>query len=154
MVQQPLAASNLQVVPEPTSEVRREGLIYHVLPTQAVAAGDLYEVKANYTMSVPQLTNSADSLPVLEVTPVEDEEDGFDWQPWLIGGGLVILAGAAAFYFSNRQKPRSRRPAKPKPTRKKTAVAQANFCRECGNALEAEDKFCRGCGTAVKTNNR
>ena len=166
-VQQPLAATELTTVPAATSFNEENGLTYHLLPNQAVAAGDTYTVQLNYTMSTPQLTISlappdteTAELPFLDATPVE--EPGFDWALLLIALGVLILVATAVYYLANRQSTSSRRPARPRPKRQpkpatpKTAAAQttftgkANFCHQCGEPLQAEDKFCRYCGTAVK----
>ncbi len=166
-VQQPFAATDMSVIPTPASvSDGQDGLTYHVLPNQAVAAGDTYNVEVGYTMITPALTvnflsdsggtaATDEALPFLDAVPVE--EGGFDWQMLLIALGVLILGATAVWYFaSNRAATNKRRPAKPKPQRPKPAAAQAttlgkaNFCHQCGEPLQAEDKFCRNCGTAVK----
>lgn len=161
-LQQPFAATNVTVVPTPINVSEgRDGLTYHVLPGQAVAAGETYNVEVGYTMSVPTLTADLlasseagnEELPILTATPVED--GGVGWQIWLLGLGSLILVAVAVWYFigSSKRQASSRRPAKPKPQRvaKQTArQAAARFCHQCGQAVTAGDKFCRNCGTAVK----
>lgn len=167
-IQQPVAATDLTTIPAAASVSEgQDGLTYHILPNQAVAAGDTYTMDLNYTMSTPQLTvtfstpnTETTDLPFLDATPVE--ESGFDWQLLLIVLGVLILVATAVWFLINRQSTKSRRPARPKPNRTKsapkpkTAVAQstftgkANFCHQCGEPVQAEDKFCRNCGTAVK----
>ena len=167
-VQQPFAATGMTVIPAPaTISEGQDGLTYHVLPGQAVAAGDTYNAEVGYTMSAPTLTvnflsdsdaAAEEELPFLDAVPVE--ESGFDWQLLLIVlGALILVATAVWFLVSNRAANKGRL-AKPKPQRatpaRKTAAAQtaypgkANFCHQCGEPLQAEDKFCRSCGTAVK----
>lgn len=166
-IQQPFDATQLNTIP-PASNVGQgqDGLTYHEIPAQAVPAGEPYTLNVDYTMSTGALTvtflvNDAvptdTELPFLDAVPVEDE--GFDLQLLLIVlGGLILVATAVWFLLNNRQ---AKRPAKPKPRRtakqpgKQTAVAptnasKANFCHQCGEALQASDKFCRSCGTAVK----
>jgi ribosomal protein S14 len=155
-IQQPIAASNMNITPPATVNQGEDGLTYHVLSNQAVVAGEQYDVKVDYIMSSPQLTisfsnqNAAETnnLPVLETTSVENE--AFDWQLLLIVLGGLILGGTAVTYFIKHQSSSKRRPAKPKPQRTKQ-VRKANFCRQCGQPLHPTDKFCRACGTAVKT---
>ncbi|MAT99232.1 MAG: hypothetical protein CL608_18990 [Anaerolineaceae bacterium] len=170
-VQQPVAATDMSVIPAPASvSDGQDGLTYHLLPNQAVAAGDTYNVEVGYTMNTPTLTvnflseseetsAAGEELPFLDAVPVE--EGGFDWQLFLVALGVLILVATAVWYLaSNRAATNKRRPAKPKPQRSKpetrTAAAQAtfpgkvNFCHQCGEPLQAEDKFCRNCGTAVK----
>lgn len=164
-IQQPLVATDLTTVPTASVSEGQDGLTYHLLPGQPVAAGDSYTVELNYTMSTPQLTanlampdDETAELPFLDATPVE--EPGFDWALLLVALGVLILVATAVWYLIGRQSTSSRRPARPKPKRPqptpKTAAAQgtftgkANFCHQCGETLQAEDKFCRNCGTAVK----
>ena len=171
-IQQPIAATDVSVIPEPTSVSQgQDGLTYHVLPNQAVAAGDTYSVEVDYTMSVPQLTvsfsapddtDAGSELPFLDAVPVEGS--GFDWPVLLIAFGVLILVVTAVWYLLSRQSASTRRPARPKPQRpkpaRKTAVnqaasptaskAKANFCHQCGQPLTDGDKFCRNCGTAIK----
>lgn len=160
-LQQPLAATDVTIVPAPNNVSEgQDGLTYHVLPDQAVAAGDTYSAEITYTMSAPMLTVNfleedtvtGEDLPVLDAVPVES--GGFDWQLLLISLGVLILVGVGIWYFLGSRAATSRRPAKPKPQRpakqhpaRQTAV---NFCHQCGESLTPGDKFCRNCGTAVK----
>ena len=166
-IQEPLAATEMTVIPPPASVSQGEdGLTYHLLPAQAVAAGDTYSAEVGYTMSVPTLTvnfqtdgsdTTTEELPFLDAVPVEEE--GIGWEIWLIGlGGLILVATAVWYLYSTQQASTSnkRRPAKPKAQRTKAAAipnaapSKANFCHQCGEPLQSKDKFCRSCGTAVK----
>ena len=162
-VQQPIAATDMRLIPAAASvNEGQDGLTYHSLPNQAIAAGDTYAVEVDYTMSVPQLTVSFSSpdpvttneeLPFLDAVPVE--ESGVNWQIWLIGLGVLILVGTAVYYFASNRTATQSRPVRPKPQRSSpkpqgASKGKANYCRQCGDALTAGDKFCRNCGTAVK----
>lgn len=163
-IQQPVAATNMTVVPIPISVGQgQDGLTYHVLPGQSVATGDSYSVEVGYTMSTPRLTqsfsNSGEELPLLEAVPVT--ESGFDWQLLIVVLGGLMLVGTAVWYAVSQQAASKRRSAKPSPMRtrqaaQKTAVSSSKpagkvkFCHQCGQSLESKDKFCRSCGTAVK----
>jgi hypothetical protein len=177
-LQQPFTATEVTTVPPAISVSEgQDSLTYHVLPSQAVPAGDLYSVAVNYTMSTPALTVDflvedtaapiTEELPFLDAVPVENSS-GFDWQLLLIVLGVLILVATGIWFVLNNRGTSKRRPAKPKPQRttkqapQKTAVAphtsspaktktKANFCHQCGESLTATDKFCRSCGTAVKT---
>lgn len=158
-IQQPIAASNFTVTPNPAAISEGEdGLTYHVLPNQAVAPGEQVDVQVEYSMSSPQLTitfsnpdtPTENDLPFLDAAPVESTP--FDWQLLLIVlGGLILLGTAVYIFITNRQTSRHR-PAKPKPRRADTAPkGKVNFCHQCGQPIQSSDKFCRSCGTAVKT---
>lgn len=165
-IQQPIAATNMTVVPTPsTVSEGQDGLTYHVLATQPVPAGETFNVQIGYTMSSPpQLTESflqsSDSnLPILEAEPVAEE--AFDWQLLLLVLGGLILFVTGVWYFTNLRAAKAR-PIKPRPQRtgkrpsfptaKATATpkGKGNFCHQCGQPLNPEDKFCRSCGTPVK----
>lgn len=162
-VQQPLAATSMSVVPNTaTVSEGQDGLTYHFLAAQSVPAGETYTVQISYPMSSPtQLTESfqqteSSDLPFLDAQPVTD--DGFDWQLLLLVLGGLILVATAVWYVTTLRAAQSRRPAKPRPQRiAKPAAAptnapkgNVNFCHQCGQPLQPEDKFCRSCGTAVK----
>ncbi|VAW42424.1 hypothetical protein MNBD_CHLOROFLEXI01-2499 [hydrothermal vent metagenome] len=156
-IQQPLAANNLTINPNLATMIEgQDGLTYHLMPTQTVAAGDQYDVEVNYTMRSPQLTinfaspNTLETgeLPLLDAIPVESNR--FNWPLLLIVLGTLILGGTAVYYLINRQSAASR-PAKPKPRRRQSAAkGKVKFCHHCGQPLQLTDKFCRDCGTAVK----
>ncbi|MCA9899739.1 MAG: zinc ribbon domain-containing protein [Anaerolineales bacterium] len=171
-LQQPFTATEVTTIP-PAASVNegQDGLTYHVLPSQAVAAGDSYSLQVNYTLSVATLTvdflveedvPTQTDLPFLDAVPAQDEA-AIDWPVILIGLGVIVLVGTAVWYFlSNR--PTNKRPAKPKPQRAAKNIPQqsttsapppastgkANFCHQCGESLQPSDKFCRSCGTKTK----
>ncbi len=162
-IQQPIAATNMTVVPSPaTVSEGQDGLTYHALAAQSVPTGETYTVQISYRMSSPpQLTESfqqgSDSeLPFLDAEPVTG--DGFDWQLLLLVLGGLILVATGVWYVTTLRAAQSRRPAKPRPqraarqpsTRTSTPAGEVNFCHQCGQPLQPEDKFCRTCGTAVK----
>ena len=157
-IQQPVAASSLTVTPNPAAVSEGEdGLTYHVLPNQAVAAGEQVDVQVEYSMSSPQLTitfsnpdtPTADELPFLDAAPVENTP--FDWRLLLIVLGVLILLGTAVYTLITHRQTSRHRPAKPKPRRADIApTGKVNFCHQCGQPIQSGDKFCRSCGTAVK----
>lgn len=165
-VQQPLAAVDFTVNPTPaaSSAERGDDLTYHTLPSRSVAAGELFTVEVRYTVDAPVLSVSAQT-PISQAPPA-DAGDGIDPLWFLIGAGVLALAGGA-FYLgryqgragSRARKPQPARPARPTnaPAAKKPPAspaipsATARFCHNCGNRAAPEDSFCRNCGTALKT---
>jgi len=165
-VQQPAGAGTMNVAPEAEQLTvgSIDNLTYHVLPTAAVAAGDLYEVAVDYTMNIPQLSvelaaPQQEAAPVTAVSPPEASTNSN--LPLILGiAGGVLIAGVLGWALANNQKTTARpkkprpnktasQPRKPKPVQT-TTTKPAKFCHDCGAGLHAGDKFCRACGTAVK----
>ncbi|KAA3664570.1 MAG: hypothetical protein DWQ04_05095 [Chloroflexi bacterium] len=164
-VQQPAAASSMNVVPTPTNITASSGdnLNYHILPISAVATGELYEVRVNYEMTEPQLTIDLATQPqptaqtAVSPPPVAGNNTNLPLILGVVGGVLIVAVLAWALVNNQKTTPRPRKPT----PRRKTAVkssppparlaSAAIFCHEGGEGLQAGDKFCRECGTAVKS---
>lgn len=155
-VQEPAAATNLVIDPDPISVAadRGDGLNYHTLPPQTVPAGQPYTVTVRYTMTEPQLSTALlpDAPPAAE-TAVVDNNLLTNWPLWLAVVGLVLAGVGLAWQFSTRRK--TSRPRKPAPRRANRVPAAETdtprFCHNCGQAAEPGDRFCRSCGTQLKT---
>jgi hypothetical protein len=163
-VQQPAEASDFSLSPasdRPTTG--RDGLLYHPLAARALPAGESYSVTASYNLDGDQLTADAlgaQQAPVEGPLPIvsdaaPDESSDFNWPlVAIVAGGLIIIAAVAWFLYSNNQSGRKRTP-RPRPVRsaKKSATSsatQVQFCHNCGQPVDVEDRFCRECGAAVK----
>lgn len=167
-VQQPSMASDMTT--EPAAIVVTSGLydlMYHQLPTRAVPAGTTYTLAGTYTMVSPVLSaeilaEQEDLLPA-DLTPVPEAEEGFNWPIALaVSGGVLALAAVAWLVVTNRQQ--NRRVMKPRPASRsddrsarktrppipKKPASAIQFCHQCGQPVEPDDKFCRNCGTAVR----
>lgn len=159
LIQEPLSATSLSTVPSASASPGNDGLTYHTIPSQNIAAGELFTIDVNYVMSSSTLTSEllspttntsteSQSTP-LTATPIESNND-VNW-PLLLGGlGLFLIIVAAVWQVATRRAT-VQRPVKPK--RRQAAgssTTRAKFCRQCGNKLNPNDKFCRDCGTAVK----
>lgn len=163
-VQQPVAAMNMVTQPTAVSAMlsTSDGFIYHALPTQAIPAGQPYNLRFGYTALTPQL--SVENLPLVQsgetaVTPISPSETN-----WLliISGVAVVIAAIGLTWAVASQRAQASKGRKPQPRRavaKKTPKAPkapavsrpSRFCHECGAPLKPEDRFCRECGTAVRT---
>lgn len=174
VVQQPLASEGFTVVPEPVnvSSNRGDGLLYHSLPSRAVAAGEPFDITVSYTS-----TTGALSAPALAAQPPPGQSgaaqpapvaqsDGLfnDFNPlWL----LVIFGVAAliglAFYFGRQQaatasgrprKPAPNRPAKPpvNSTAAPPPVAKPPVAPPKPAAGSA--RFCHQCGEPLVAGDR
>lgn len=140
-IQQPLSADTLTTNPTSTAITtsQADGLSYHVLPIQAVPAGQTYTATITYHMTSPLLTatrlqNQAGEVDTA-VTP--------NWAFYLAAAGTALI-GIAMFWqvYNNRQK--ARRPVQRRPATK------SSFCHNCGQRRHQGDQFCRQCGTTLK----
>jgi hypothetical protein len=163
-VQQPAEASDFRLSPaSDQSTTGRDGLFYHPLAARALPAGASYSVSASYNLDGDQLTADvlgAQQPPVEGPLPVvsdaaSDEASDLNWPlVAIVAGGLIIVAAVAWFLYTNNQSGR-KRPPRPRPVRSSSkspasSAVQVQFCHNCGQPVDAEDRFCRECGTAVK----
>ncbi len=157
LVQEPLSATSLSTVPNASASAGNDGLTYHTIPSQNVAAGEPFTIDVNYAMSSSTLTSdlltpttntsTQDQSTPLTATPIESNND-INW-PLLLGGlGLLLILVAGVWQVATRQAT-AHKPVKPK-KRQAARTNKAKFCRQCGTKLNPNDKFCRDCGTAVK----
>ena len=166
-VQQPAEASGFELSPaSDQAAAGRDGLIYHPLDVRALPAGQSFSLTASYELAGDQL--SADLLsaqqPAVEgplplvSDPVQGDSSEFNWPlVAIVAGGLIMVAAVAWFLYANSQSSRKRTP-RPRPSRRtnpsksraSTPSSGAQFCHNCGQAVDGEDRFCRECGTALK----
>ncbi len=168
IVQQPSSASNMTISPEDVGVTTQpDGLLYHNLPVQKLAAGESFTIDIGYTMLRPQLsaellTGQPTSAPVFtdeQALPSAAPGSDFNW-PLIAAAMAVVLAIAAAAWLIVNSQQKKKRVVKPRPIRSSGVQrssssagkpsSRANFCHECGQPVAAEDKFCRNCGTALK----
>jgi hypothetical protein len=178
VVQQPLAAEEFTVNPEPVnvSSNRGDGLLYHSLPSQAVAAGEPYAITVSYTS-----TTGALSAPALAVQPPPGAADAAQPAPTTGSGGLfdgfnplwlLVIFGVAAlvglaFYFGRQQATTtSGRPRKPAPSRPPKTAAKSPVAPPPAPAAPAATKpapppaaatgkrFCHQCGEPAEPGDR
>lgn len=171
VVQQPAAATEMIIDPEPVSvnEGQNDGLTYYTLGAETAPAGQPASVQVTYTMAEEQLTvGSAVNSDPAPAPPAEIESEGsglslltegdFDW-PLVLGIiGVLLIVVAGTWQLATRQassKPRKPKPRRPhasasRPSSSKTRQRKANFCHNCGDPVTLGDKFCRNCGTRIK----
>jgi len=170
VVQQPLAATNFAVVPEPNAAAadRGDGLNYHQIAARPLAAGEPFTVEVTYSVDAPVLSAPSQSPTAPTATPAAAGNGPLDGlSPWwllAIPAALALLGGA---WYLGRQtgsgrarKPRPARAAKPGGPRNGSAPrgggnsgansGAAGFCHHCGQPAQPGDVFCRKCGTRLK----
>jgi hypothetical protein len=176
-VQQPARSTDFSLSPAAeTTEQGNDGLTYHIVNRQNLAAGEKLEIDVNYaktdtSLSSPQLSvTDADAAPAAEPPVTATLSSPTDWLPWvLIGAGVALLFGILAYWLLSRRRaepdpepvtrPAQRTPSGQKPLPTVSArpaqapmpsaapARPAAFCHNCGTALKSEDKFCSQCGT-------
>lgn len=176
VIQQPSAAEDFAVVPEPVNVTsnRGDGLQYHSLASRAVAAREPFDITVAYAsptgeLSAPAVSPQATLPASVGTTPVETGGlfENFDpiWLLVILGVGVLV---GLAFFLGRQQttaaggrprKPTPSRPAQKQPSQPPAAKSTTptaptagapRFCHHCGQALATGDRFCRSCGTPVK----
>lgn len=166
VIQQPVAATDFRVVPEPTgSATRGDELTYHTLAPRPVGANEPVSVEVVYTVDAPVLSAPSQEAPGATTSNASgaNEADGRGFSPWWIlaaAGALALLGGA--WYLGRQQGQGASRARKPQPARSTPKgasqspaappqkAAPARFCHNCGQAAQAGDTFCRHCGAQLK----
>ena len=162
VVQQPVAATDITIVPAPSGSVTRaDGLRYHQIEPRPLAAGEPFTVDVTYTvdtplLSAPSVSPAATTAPAATATTAAGDGILGDLSPWwllLIPAALALLAGAWALGrrtgSGRARKPRPTRAARPGAPRP-SGEGAARFCHHCGQPAQAGDVFCRKCGTRLK----
>jgi hypothetical protein len=148
-VQRPAAAGRLVTVPRATDVAQApDGLVYHLLPAQAVPAGSSFPIRVSYAMRDARLTAASRGGASGAQTPREapasaSPDTGLGWPNFLIGAVALAVVGIFVWQIS-----RSNSAAGPKRAARGEAPEAARFCTACGKPIAAEDRFCRHCGAA------
>ena len=168
-VQEPAAATNFAISPAPQSVTTgQDGLTYHLLAPQTLAAGQPLEFDLTYTLADNVLTvETATEGDTASAPPASEPEQttaasGNGNLPLILAGvgGLIISATLIWQGLRERSAQKSRpvvrrrpTPARPGPAHKQTPetpTGEARFCHQCGREASSDDRFCRQCGTLLK----
>jgi hypothetical protein len=152
-VQQPIGASNMNIIPVLTSsQPDQNGFVYWRSTPISLSVGESYSLTATYEKASDTLSTTG--LPVLPVEEVGTTTPGrvtmSGVTPWVlggIGGSLLVIGIVIGFYFrkSNSSQPRQSRKSHAK---KPIEVEESDiYCRKCGKRANPGDVFCRACGT-------
>ena len=160
-VQQPLTASNMQILPSfGSGETKADGLIYYTANIGKVNAGQKIDIEFNYTKPDDQLSIGLQqvqpSQPLSDSTPGKTNPS--DLLPYILGGiGAALLVGAFAWFWLTKIKGgsavaprrRHRAPAGHRVEEPGDSIS-AVYCHQCGRRAAAGDIFCRICGTRLR----
>ncbi|MCX5759204.1 MAG: zinc ribbon domain-containing protein, partial [Candidatus Hydrogenedentes bacterium] len=156
-VQQPARATGFAVTPQPASSYQGDdGLTYYRINRTNLTSGEKVPItirysKADQAFSVAPQTSSAPSA--AQSLPAAAAPTGPSTLAYaLIGLGLAVLAGAAAYWFVQRRAATSQptRRTRPSVAPQAPVSGKAIFCTQCGRQLKPEDRFCASCGSPRK----
>jgi hypothetical protein len=151
-VQRPSSASTLYTEPATANVVKSgDGFDYHTFPARAVPAGQSFSLRVDYKMTNAQL--SATSMPPPNTnmqTPTlpaaSSTGPGINWAlAAVVSGGLIIIVAVIWQIASRRPSPKIRKPIDSRVEKQ----SRANFCHNCGEPIDEDDRFCRGCGSEL-----
>jgi len=140
VVQQPLRAENLMVLPKENSTSRLEDFNVLMYSFKDVAPDAPLKWEVSYIKADPHPS-------LLDQTPAAPAASGTNG--WLIAGvALAVVALGAGIWWAVRPG------ARPEPVRSRAARRTENrpaarFCSQCGARLERPSKFCPKCGTRL-----
>jgi len=154
--QQPVSATNLVTTPSLTnSSVGQDGLVYYQSAAQPLAAGQPFNLTADYQKATDVLSTTG--LPVQPVEPLTTNTPGrvtmSSVLPWValgIGGALIIVGIVGGLYFWRNGTRRSSVARKRHPRSQQPSESSAVYCNQCGKRAQPGDVFCRTCGMRVR----
>lgn len=152
-VQEPVAATDLKVVPAPDGEGPGDyGLNYVTAELGPQPVDGAPAISVTYEKSDPAL--SIDALqPLGQVsTPVDLQSDNPNLLPWLLLAGGIAILGSGGYYFASRRQPAAQRVSRVRRKRTTDVELQAStvYCHQCGAAAGISDVYCRQCGTQLR----
>ena len=152
-VQEPVAATDMRVVPAPDAEGSGDyGLNYLSADLGPHSADGAPLISVTYEKSTPAL--SADALqPLGQITAPDDLQSGNpDLLPWLLAAAGVIVLGGGVYYFASRRQPAQQRVPRRRRKRASDVELEASivYCHNCGAAAGISDVYCRQCGTQLR----
>jgi hypothetical protein len=146
-VQQPASAGSFFTEPAALNVGSgADGLVYHVLPAQVVAAGRPFSVRVAYAMAAPRL--SVASQPEAggpSPPPASPPATRSGWLQPATAVAAVLAAVAVTWGIARRGSPRAARTS-----RRGDGGPAPRFCTACGKPLAADGRFCSHCGEAVR----
>jgi len=137
VVQQPLRAENLMVLPKENSTSRLEDFNVLMYSFKNVAPADPLKWEIAYTKADPHPS-------LLEQGAAAPAASGTNG--WLIAGmALAVVALGAGIWWAVRPGARPET-VRSRATRRTGNRPAARFCRQCGYRLERPSRFCPKCG--------
>ncbi len=155
-LQQPVGATDMVTNPVlQQNAVAQDGFVYFQSGSQPLAAGQKYNLTADYNKVTDALSTTG--LPVQPTQPLTTSTPGRVTMsavlPWVLGGvgGVLIIFGIVGGIYMWRNGTR-----RASAGRKRHAQAQQNsdseeiYCHQCGKRAQPGDVFCRTCGMRLE----
>ncbi|MEI2691300.1 MAG: zinc ribbon domain-containing protein [Anaerolineae bacterium] len=162
-LRQPARASALQVTPAMTAAGMDDlGNPTYTLALGSLAAGQSVPFQISYTKADAEPSKLPAAPAPVDVPAPAPAAEGQSWLPLALGLAVGALAGMALLYFVlNRRSTAGSRQARRRDARRKgdrsdaprsgisksaDSTASQQFCVQCGQKFDLNDRFCRGCG--------
>jgi len=162
--QEPPTASAFTLEPPADSVIQEsDGLTYHVVQADSLAAGDEQSWTFSYQKDNEDLTVGLfmqPETPAPQPTAAAGGEDNSAVLIFLIAFVALVAVGAAAFWLGSRTQ--TDEPPPPPKQRKRRGSGrgaqpfsppsrdESFFCHKCGSQLRSDSDFCHKCGATVR----
>jgi hypothetical protein len=161
-LQQPVGASELQIIPSGVVQPDANGLVYVRANLGPQQAGSLLTISFQYEKETGELSANAVAVaPSIDrpTTTQGGTPDLGTQLPYILAGfGFLLIALGIFLYlqFQRQEKmpkkgPRARKRKSKQQRSNADLDATAVFCHVCGAKASASDRFCRSCGTKLRT---
>ena len=151
-VQRPISASFLATKPASMNILKgQDGFTYYGFPVQAVPAGQSFSVDVDYTMNTAQLSATSLATPNTDLQKpglpsTSKTGAGINWTIVAVVAGGVIIVIIFVWQIATRRGASNRSVVQDAKAQKQS---QTDFCSNCDNPIDIDDRFCRNCGTVL-----
>jgi zinc ribbon protein len=152
-VQHPRRADEFAVTPVSTRVVQDEqGLSYHVVGFDSLAAGESESVSVRYRKSDREFSVAAQDAAGAGADPEGADKRAMKGILIFAAGLLLLVIVYGVFTSTQKSAAREARTAPGARTTRsyggppRALSSDARFCTQCGEGITATDKFCRACG--------
>jgi len=148
-VQQPPAATEVQLSPEPNNVVVGEDqLTYHIFRQNNAESGQSISLQGGYRKENDALTTNLTVSSIQGDSPaaVLNTTTNLTVAYLVLGlGGALLLVAAGGWFFFGRPK------VAPVRAKANTTRQEGRYCYKCGTAYHPKARFCHNCGAPRRT---
>jgi hypothetical protein len=152
-IQRPVSASFLATKPASMNILKgQDGFTYYAFPIQAVPAGQSFSVDVDYTMNTAQLSVASLATPSTDLQKpglpsTSKTGAGINWTIVAVVAGGVIIVIIFIWQIATRRGSSNQSVIQDAKAQKQS---QADFCSNCDNPIDIDDRFCRNCGAVLR----